>query len=250
MIRPAFAPVPTATEAVSPAALMLTVAVPAANPQLTAPSAGAGTATTATTIASNATARQDRVVGDARARAAWRASCTERCRPDADSKTTFHAGARLSCNPNAESAETAWRSADDWLNAATGERASATSRVGHGAVAVAYIVEKRSQRAGSADRPGRVVDQGALQGFRRIGRSIRLVWKSWCPRFESGSRPWRKARICGLFLCGDGGAPRLIGGDSPDELVEGGPVGAVDALLESARRRPSSSSSRRARPGS
>ena len=94
MIRPAFAPVPTAMEAVSPAALMLTVAVPAANPQLTAPSAGAGAATTATTIASNAIARQDRVVGDARARAAWKGSCTERCRPDADSKTTFHAGAR------------------------------------------------------------------------------------------------------------------------------------------------------------
>ena len=41
MIRPALAPVPTAMEAESPAALMLTVAVPAPNTQLTAPCAGA-----------------------------------------------------------------------------------------------------------------------------------------------------------------------------------------------------------------
>jgi hypothetical protein len=51
MIRPEFAPVPTAMDAESPAALMLTVAVPAANAQLTAPSAGAGAERT-TTIAS------------------------------------------------------------------------------------------------------------------------------------------------------------------------------------------------------
>jgi hypothetical protein len=60
MIRPAFAPVPTASEAVSPAALMLTVAVPAANAQLTAPSAGAGAPTTAT-VAPNAIKRQGRI---------------------------------------------------------------------------------------------------------------------------------------------------------------------------------------------
>ncbi len=46
MIRPALAPVPTAIEAESPAALMLTVAVPAAKPQLTAPCAGAAAPST------------------------------------------------------------------------------------------------------------------------------------------------------------------------------------------------------------
>jgi hypothetical protein len=71
MIRPAFAPVPTASEAVSPAALILTVAVPAANAQLTAPSAGAGAATTAATVASATIQRQGRIIlGDESALAA------------------------------------------------------------------------------------------------------------------------------------------------------------------------------------
>ena len=95
MIRPAFAPVPTAIEAVSPAALMLTVAVPAANAQLTAPSAGAGAATTAATVASNAIQRQGRIIlGDESALAARDPSCRERGRPDTGSKTTFHDDAR------------------------------------------------------------------------------------------------------------------------------------------------------------
>ena len=49
MMRPAFAPVPTAIEAESPAALMLTVAVPAAKPHVTAapPVAGRARATAA-----------------------------------------------------------------------------------------------------------------------------------------------------------------------------------------------------------
>lgn len=45
-IRPALTPVPTAIAAESPAALMLTVAVPAAKPQLTAPRAGAAAPST------------------------------------------------------------------------------------------------------------------------------------------------------------------------------------------------------------
>jgi hypothetical protein len=40
---------------------MLTVAVPAANAQLTAPSAGAGAPTTAATVATNAIKRQGRI---------------------------------------------------------------------------------------------------------------------------------------------------------------------------------------------
>jgi hypothetical protein len=71
---------------------MLTVAVPAANAQLTAPSAGAGIATTTATIASNAIPRQGRtaLAADASARVARTASCTERGRPDTGSKTPFH----------------------------------------------------------------------------------------------------------------------------------------------------------------
>ena len=49
MMRPRFAPVPTAIEAESPAAVMLTVAVPAPNAQLTAPWAGAAAASATST---------------------------------------------------------------------------------------------------------------------------------------------------------------------------------------------------------
>ena len=49
MTRPAFAPVPTTMEPESPAAVMLTVAVPAPNAQLTAACAGAAAASAATT---------------------------------------------------------------------------------------------------------------------------------------------------------------------------------------------------------
>jgi hypothetical protein len=95
MIRPPFAPVPTAIDAVSPAALMLTVAVPVPNAQLTAPSAGAGAATTAATTASDAIRRHRRIVfGGASEHAARAASCTERGRPDTGSERTFHNGAR------------------------------------------------------------------------------------------------------------------------------------------------------------
>jgi hypothetical protein len=95
MIRPAFAPVPTASEAVSPAALILTVAVPPANPQLTAPSAGAGAPATAATVASTAIPRQRRIIfGDESARAARTALCRGRGRSDTGSKRTFHDDAR------------------------------------------------------------------------------------------------------------------------------------------------------------
>jgi hypothetical protein len=100
MIRPAFAPVPTATEAVSPAALIVTVAVPAANPQLTAPSAGAGAPTTAATVASNAIARQGRsAVGDRSARTAGTASCGKGVDQTQAAKRTFHDDSRSPVAP-------------------------------------------------------------------------------------------------------------------------------------------------------
>jgi hypothetical protein len=106
MIRPAFAPVPTASEAVSPAALMLTVAVPAANAQLTAPSAGAGAATTAATVASAAIQRHGRLIlADESALAARHPSCREGGRPDTGSTTTFHDEGRSPV----ERARSAWK---------------------------------------------------------------------------------------------------------------------------------------------
>jgi hypothetical protein len=108
MIRPAFAPVPTASEAVSPAALMLTVAVPAANAQLTAPSAGAGAATTAPTVASAAIQRQGRIIlRDDSALAATDPSCREGGRPDTGSKTKFHDDAHSPVAPAPSSLPTA-----------------------------------------------------------------------------------------------------------------------------------------------
>ena len=53
MIRPAFAPVPTAIDAASPAALIETVAVVPANRQLTAPLAVHGERSSAMKAASN-----------------------------------------------------------------------------------------------------------------------------------------------------------------------------------------------------
>ena len=87
MIRPAFAPVPTAIEAVLPAALMLTVAVPAKR-AAPSPSAGAG-ADKLTTVASDAIQRQGRVVlGDESALSATDPSCRERGGPEPGGKTT------------------------------------------------------------------------------------------------------------------------------------------------------------------